>query len=144
VPALDVRRLTGSIVVAILALAAATLVAGVLENDLGIPDASVVYLPAIVVTAIVAGTGGAVASAIVAILLYDYLFTQPYHTLAINNPDEWLSLALLLFVAIVVGQLAALQRSRAELASARERQARALFQVSRALATRESTPAALP
>jgi two-component system sensor histidine kinase KdpD len=144
VPRLDLRRLAGSAAVAALSLAAATLLVAALEDNLGIPDASVVYLPAVVVTAIVAGTGGAVVSAIVAIVLYDYLFTQPYHTLLISNPDEWVSLGLLLFVAIVVGQLAALQRSRAELASARERQARALFQVSRALATRESTPAALP
>ena len=143
-PTLDLRRIVLSIAVAAASLVVATFVVGALEANVGIPDASVVYLPAVVVTAIVAGTAGAVASAIVAILLYDYLFTAPLHTLAINNPDEWLSLALLLFVAIVVGQLAALQRSRAELASARERQARALFQVSRALATRTSTPAILP
>jgi two-component system, OmpR family, sensor histidine kinase KdpD len=144
VPRLDLRRFAGSAAVAALSLAAATVLVAALEDNLPIPDASVVYLPAVVVTAIVAGTGGAVVSAIVAIVLYDYLFTQPYHTLLISNPDEWVSLALLLFVAIVVGQLAALQRSRAELATARERQARALFQVSRALATRESTPVALP
>jgi two-component system sensor histidine kinase KdpD len=144
VPSIDGLRLARSLAVALFSLAAATVVVGALESSLGIPDASVVYLPAVVVTAIVAGTAGAVASALVAILLYDFLFTQPLHTLAINDPDEWVSLALVLFVAIVVGQLAALQRSRAELASARERQARALFQVSRALATRESTPLALP
>ncbi len=143
-PSIDGPRLIRSLGVALVSLAAATFVVAALENSVGIPDASVVYLPAVVATAIVAGTGGAVASALVAILLYDFLFTQPLHTLAINDPDEWVSLALLLFVAIVVGQLAALQRSRAELASARERQARALFQVSRALATRESTPLALP
>ena len=50
----------------------------------------------------------------------------------------WLSVVLLLFVGVVVGQLAALQRSRAETATQREREARALFAVSRALATRES------
>lgn len=143
-PRLEPRRILLSLAVAAASLVVATLVVGALETNTGIPDASVVYLPAVVATAIVAGTAGAIASAIVAILLYDYLFTAPIHTLAINNPEEWLSLALLLFVAIVVGQLAALQRSRADLASARERQARALFQVSRALATRTSTPAVLP
>jgi two-component system, OmpR family, sensor histidine kinase KdpD len=142
--AIDVRRVGISVAVASLSLVVATVAVAILETNLAIPDASVVYLPAVVITAIVAGTAGAIASALVSILLYDYLFTAPLHTLTINNPVEWVSLALLLFVAIVVGQLAALQRSRAELASARERQARALFQVSRALATRESTPAALP
>ena len=50
---------------------------------------------------------------------------------------------LLLFVGIVVGQLAAAQRSRAEVARAREREATALFKLSRALATRDSMPAIL-
>jgi two-component system sensor histidine kinase KdpD len=50
---------------------------------------------------------------------------------------------LLLFVAVVVGQLAAMQRDRAQLAVRREREARALFAVSRALATRESIDLAL-
>ena len=55
-----------------------------------------------------------------------------------------LSVVLLLFVGIVVGELAALQRSRAEVAQRREREAWALFRVSRALATRDSTKAVLP
>ena len=138
------RHLLLSLATAGVSLGLATVATGLLERSLGIPDASVIYIPAVVVTAIVAGTAGAVASAVVAIALYDFLYTAPLHTLAIDDPDEWLSLGLLLFVAIVVGQLAALQRSRAELATARERQARALFQVSRALATRTSTGAVLP
>jgi two-component system, OmpR family, sensor histidine kinase KdpD len=143
-PPIDLRRLGGSLAVAAASIVVATIVAGLLEEGLGIPDASVVYIPAVVATAIVTGTVGAVVSGIVSILIYDFLYTQPLHTLAIDDPDEWLSLALLLFVAIVVGELAALQRSRAELASSRERQARALFQVSRVLATRQSTPSVLP
>jgi two-component system sensor histidine kinase KdpD len=143
-PRIDARRLVTAVGIPIASLAVATGGVAILERDLGIPDASVVYLPAVVITAILAGTAGAVVSAGVAILLYDFLFTQPFHTLAIDDPDEWISLALLLFVAIVVGELAALQRSRTQLATDRERQARALFQVSHALATRTSTPAVLP
>jgi two-component system sensor histidine kinase KdpD len=72
------------------------------------------------------------------------LFVDPRYTFSVARPGELVNLLLLLFVGIVVGQLAALQRARAEQAVAREREARALFQVSRALATRESTPAVLP
>ena len=50
---------------------------------------------------------------------------------------------LLLFVGIVVGELAALQHQRADAATAREAEARALFRVSRSLATRESMAEAL-
>ena len=69
---------------------------------------------------------------------------SPTTRFTIRDPGEWLSVILLLFVGIVVGQLAALQRSRTGEALAREREARALFQVSRALATRESTAEVLP
>ncbi|HET7181188.1 MAG TPA: ATP-binding protein [Candidatus Limnocylindrales bacterium] len=136
----DVARL---LVVATPTLAVASLLVWVLEDRLGIPDASPVYLLAVVVTALISGTAGALITAIVGILLYDYLFTHPFATLIISDPGEWLSLVLLLFVGLVVGQLTALERARALTAEAREREARELFLVSRALATRASTTAVL-
>jgi two-component system sensor histidine kinase KdpD len=53
----------------------------------------------------------------------------------VADPAEWLTLLLLLVVGIVVGELAGRQRERADAALAREREAHALFAVSRALAT---------
>jgi two-component system sensor histidine kinase KdpD len=143
-PTLDPRSLRRLIIVAVPSLAGATALVWLLEDGLRIPNASAVYLVAVVATALLSGTLGALASAIAGILLYDYLFTQPLHTLVINDPDEWLSLVLLLFVGLVVGQLAAVQRSRTEVAETAEREARELFRVSRVLATRRSTPAVLP
>jgi two-component system sensor histidine kinase KdpD len=136
-------RLVRAAAVAAASLVVATLLAGALETGLGLADASVVYIPAVVVTALVAGTTGAVAAALAAIVSYDYLFTQPLHTLEIQDPQEWISLALLLFVAIVVGELAALQRTRTALARSRELAARALFRVSQALGARSSLEAAM-
>src|SRR3954469_21268148 len=143
-PPLEPRTLGRLVAVAVPSLAAATGIVWLLEDQLGVPNASAVYLLAVVATAIGSGTVGAIASAIAGIVLYDFLFTQPLHTLVISDPDEWLNLVLLLFVALVVGQLTALQRARAEVAKAREREAVELFRVSRALATRRSTPAVLP
>lgn len=131
------------LLVAIPALAAASALVWLLEEQFGIPDASPVYLLAVVITALVSGTIGALAAAVIGILLYDYLFTHPFATLEISDPGEWLSLVLLLFVGLVVGQLTALERSRTLTAEAREREARELFLVSRALATRSSTTAVL-
>jgi two-component system sensor histidine kinase KdpD len=125
-------------------VACATLAVAVAEGYLAVPNASSIYLVAVVATAIAAGTIGAVITAITSMLVYNFLFTDPRHTLTVADPGEWLSLLLLLFVGVTVGQLAALQRRRAEVALAREREARALFQVTRALATRESTAAVLP
>jgi two-component system, OmpR family, sensor histidine kinase KdpD len=139
----ELRRLVRPTAVVVGSLVAATIAVGLLRATLNVPNASIVYLAAVVVTAIVAGTPGAIATTIASFLLYDFFFTVPYYTLAIKDPAEWLSVILLLFVGIVVGQLAALERSRAEVARAREHEARALFQISRALATRESTQAVL-
>jgi len=126
------------------ALAGATAVVWLLEARLGVLNASPVYLVAVVVTALVGGTVGGLAAAVAAILVYDFLFVHPIHTLAISDPGEWLNLILLLFVGLVVGQLTALERSRTLQAEAREREARDLFLVSRALATRTSTNGVLP
>ena len=132
------------VAVALPSLAGATVIVWYLQDVLGVPNPSAVYLIAVVATAIVSGTLGAVATAVASFILYNFLFTEPRFTLSMHEPGVWLSVVLLLFVGIVVGQLAALQRSRAELARAREREARALFAVSRGLATRESIEAVLP
>jgi two-component system sensor histidine kinase KdpD len=84
-----------------------------------------------------------VLTSVASFLLYDYLFVIPYHTLTVEDPQEWLSLVLLLFVGIVVGQLAAMQRARARVAQEREHEARALSVVSRSLVTRDSTQGGL-
>lgn len=120
-------------------LVATTLLIAVLEARLGVPNASAVYLIAVVGAAVAFGTVPAMLAAVVAFLLYDFLFTEPVSTFTVANPGEWLNLLLLLLVGIVVGQLGATERNRAELAELRVREARALFQVSRSLATREET-----
>jgi two-component system sensor histidine kinase KdpD len=137
-------QLVRLLAVAVPSLAAATIMVALVESVLGIPNAAFVYLMAVVASAIVSGRLGAVVTAVASFLLYDFFFTEPRFTLTIKQPEEWLSLVLLLFVGIVVGELAAMERSRAEVARAREREARALFRLSRDLATRTSTADVLP
>jgi two-component system sensor histidine kinase KdpD len=138
------RRLGLFLTVAVPSLAGATLLVWLLQDALGVPNPSAVYLVAVVATAIVSGTAGAIATAVAAFVLYNFFFTEPRYTLSMHEPGVWLSVVLLLFVGVVVGQLTALQRSRAELARRREREARALFGVSHGLAMRESIDAVLP
>ena len=125
------------------ALAGATLAVAVLEDAVGVANASPVYLVAVVLVALLAGTAGAVLTAVGAAILYNFWFTDPRYTLQVTDPGVLLSVLVLLFVGIVVGRLAAVQRERAETAAAREREARALFAVSRSLATRATMDEAL-
>lgn len=137
----QVARLAG---IAVPSLGVATIAVAILQDGLGVSGSSMVYLVAVVVTALLTGTVGAIGAAIAAFLLYDFLFTAPRYTLTVAESSEWLGVVLLLFVGVVVGQLAARQRARREQAEAREREALAQFRLSRALATRISTPAVLP
>ena len=137
------RHLARLLVATISLLAVATAAVAALEHPVGVANASSVYLVAVVLCALLVGTDGAVVTAVGSAGLYNFLFTEPRYTFAIHDPGVLLSVVLLLFVGIVVGQLAAMQRQRAETARASEREARALFGVSRSLATRDSTTEAL-
>jgi two-component system sensor histidine kinase KdpD len=140
----SVRRVAGAVAVMLAALALTTLAVGVLEDRLRIPDASATYLLAVVSIAVAFGTPAAVATAIASFLLYDFLFVAPTGALIVANAEELLNLLLLLALGVVVGQLAGMQRDRAETAVLRERQARTQYQVGREIATASSARAALP
>jgi two-component system sensor histidine kinase KdpD len=143
VPRLERGALLRFLAVAVPSLAAATVAVSVLQDRLGVPNPSALYLLAVVAVAVACGTRAAAVASLGAFLLYNWFFVEPRYTLTVANLGELLNLFLLLFASFVVGQLAARQRARAEDAIAREREARALFAVSRELATRGSTPAVL-
>jgi two-component system sensor histidine kinase KdpD len=139
----SVRKLAGMVAVMASALAVTTLAVGALEGALRIPDASATYLLAVVSIAVAFGTSAAVAAAIASFLLYDFLFVAPTGALIVANAEELLNLLLLLAIGVVVGQLAGMQRARAETALLRERQARTQYRVGRELVTATNARAAL-
>ena len=132
------------LIVVVPALIVATLVVWYLQDDLGVPNPSAVYLVAVVLAALVGGTSGAILAAVGSFVIYDYLFTAPRQTFTIADPGVWVSVVLLLFVGVVVGQLVALERARRAVAQLHEREAQAMFRLSHALATRDATPLVLP
>ncbi len=136
------RWVTTAIVVAGL-LVVSTAAVAALEGPLGLPDASSAYLPAIVVVAALLGTLPAVATSVIALLVYDFLFLAPTFTLSIAAPAEWLSLLMFLLIAIVVGRLTGLLADREREATQRAREARVLFAVSLDLATAPTVTTAI-
>ena len=123
------------VVEVIAALAATTAVVWILEDGLGFEHASALYLLGVAVIAIRQGTTAALLTALGAFVIYNLLFVEPRFTLAVSRPEELITLFLLLFVGIVIGRLGGAQRERERLAAQREREARALFAISRELAT---------
>ena len=136
------RSARGSLPVVVLSLASiaiGTAVIAVIEETTEIPDASAVYLVAVVIVGSVGGTIPALGTAIGAFLVYDLLFTEPRFSLAVSDTNELLNLVLVLIVAIAVGRLAALGRERQAEAEQRATEATGLFAVSRLLATADRT-----
>ena len=126
------------------ALAGATAIVALLQDVLGVPNPAAVYILAVAAAALVGGRVAVLLAALASFLLYDFFFVTPRLELTVAAPGEWLNLVLLLAVGLLVGQMAALLRIREETAVAREHEARALFSVSRELATRPSTVEVLP
>jgi two-component system sensor histidine kinase KdpD len=128
-----------------LSLALATIGVAILEGPaVGIADASPLYLVSVVVAGVILGTPAALVTAVAAFVAYDVLFTEPRLNVVVADPREWLDLLLLLFVALVIGQLAARETERAREATGRARESEALFGISRTLATTTSLADAAP
>lgn len=120
---------------AVAAFAVATLLVAAAEVGLAVDNGSPIYLLAVAFVAVRRGTKAAVGVAIASFLGYNLLFVPPRFTLTVEHADELVTLILLLFIGVLIGRLAGQQREREQLAGRREREARALFAVTRELAT---------
>jgi two-component system, OmpR family, sensor histidine kinase KdpD len=130
------RDLAVGLAVTAATLGAATVVVAILESPaVGLADASPVYLVPVVIAGLRSGLWAALGTAIAAFLVYDVVFTEPRFSLVVADPRELLDLLLFLFVAIVVGRLAALGSERAQEAARRAAESTSLFAISRLLAT---------
>lgn len=94
-----------------------------------IPNISLLYVLSVMVLASTRGRFAAIINAVVAFLAFDYFLVPPFYTLTIAKFSEWLALVIFLITAMITGQLASALRARAEQASQREREARALYQL---------------
>jgi len=138
------RPPVAGLAVATVSVALATALAAVVHGQLGVPDAAIVYLLAVVAIGMGYGSWMAVATSVASFLLYDFFFVQPLYTFSIAAPEEWLDLLLFLVVAIAIGRLSALQLQRRREAELRSSEARAMFAMSRDIATAATALEAAP
>lgn len=117
-------------------LAVTTVAIAIVESEAaGQLEGSPLYLVTVVIVATRYRTGVGVVTALAAFLVYNLLFTEPRLTFAVADPREWLNLLLFLFVAIAIGRLAGTSAKRADEAEARAREATALYEMARTLAS---------
>jgi two-component system sensor histidine kinase KdpD len=73
----------------------------------------VLYVFAVLPVAVVWGLAYALPVSVLSMLVFNFLFLPPLHTLALRDSENWVALAVYLVTAVVVSQLATLSRRRA-------------------------------
>jgi len=118
-------------------VALTTLVSVGLRRALGLPDLEVLYLLAIMVTAIRYGRWPALAAAALAVAAYDFFLVPPHYTFAVADGRYVLTFAMMFAVGWVLSALAVRIKNQERDAIAREKRTRALFALTRDLASAE-------
>ena len=86
------------------ALALTGVVTGVVAAVRAIADvgnASMLYLLAVLVSAVAFGAGPAIAASLASFLAFNFFFIEPHHTLTVADDYQWVALALLLVTGLV-------------------------------------------
>jgi two-component system sensor histidine kinase KdpD len=99
----------------------------------------VLYVLAVVAVASLWGIVYAIPVSIASMLAFNWFFLEPVHTFHLRDSENWLVLAVYLFTAVVVSELAALARRRAAEAEQRGREAALLAEIAGGLLRRGVT-----
>jgi two-component system sensor histidine kinase KdpD len=127
------RKLAVPLLGSAVALGAATLLVYALQPIAPTLSLGVVYTPAVLATSILWGLGFAMATAVAAMVAFNFLFLPPVHTLTLADGRNWTALAVYVVTAVVASELAARARRRAAEAEQREREAALLSDAAAAL-----------
>ena len=101
-------------------------------HRLGWSQASVIMVLLVSVVYIGArfGSGASITASLVATLLFNFLFTEPYYTLNIRDPQNIITFLAFLVISLTLRTLASRLRRQADIAHHRENQTQVLFQLS--------------
>jgi two-component system sensor histidine kinase KdpD len=120
-------------VVALVTTSLATLVIAIVDHYVSIPNLSLLYVLAILGTAISFGTWPSLAAATLAALEYDFFLLPPAFTLTILQLQDVLAFTVFVIVAMLTSQLAARARAQAEAARRRAAESTTLYELGQAL-----------
>jgi two-component system sensor histidine kinase KdpD len=119
----------------IAAVAATTVISLVFRALAPVPDIEVLYLLAVMLTAIRFGRGPSVTAAAASVAAYDFFFVEPFLTFAVEDARYVLTFLMMFGVGLVVGELTTRLRRQERDALAREQRTAALYALSRDLGT---------
>src|SRR3981081_3273321 len=115
------RELRGS-ALALVLVAATTLVAYMLIQYLEVRRGSVIYLLPVLLAGWHLGLIPALVAAVAGVLWSGYFFFSPYYSFYLARPNEILNLLLFMVVAVVTSHLANSMKQQTEIARKREKE----------------------
>ncbi|MGZ9222712.1 MAG: DUF4118 domain-containing protein, partial [Anaerolineales bacterium] len=120
-------------ILAILLIAFITAIFFALRDVLDTTLIALLYLMPLGMITALWGFGPGITSALITFLTLNYFFIPPYYTLTVHRPADVVILVVFLVVAIVISQLVGRARAGLAAATAREREATQLYELSTAL-----------
>jgi len=121
-------------VLAILTIAVTTVLLNFLRDVLDTPLIALLFLLPVGLSTAYWGLGPGILAALCAFLTFNYFFIQPYYTFRVHQTGDLLVLTVFFVVAAVISQLVGQARSGLAAATAREREATQLYELSTSLA----------
>jgi two-component system sensor histidine kinase KdpD len=119
--------------ISLLLVAAAVPVAFALHQFLNVANVALVFLTAILVSAMRFGRGPSLLASLVAVLAYNFFFLPPIYTFTIADPENVVALFFFAVVALIASGLATRVRGQAVAARQRAKTTDDLYQFSRKL-----------
>src|SRR5258705_10793417 len=129
-----VRRELRGVAIALVLVAATTVVALALTHYLDVRRGSVIYLLPVLLAGWHLGLIPALVAAVAGVLWSGYFFFSPYYSFYLARPNEILNLLLFMVVAVVTSHLANSMKQQTEIARKREKETSDLYAFSRRLA----------
>ena len=114
-------------------VAVATYLGVTIERFVDLPNVSLLYLLAVLISAVYAGYVAAILAAILSAFAYNFFFIPPVYTFTIASPHEVFGLLILVVAALIAGGLTSRLSEQATTASSRAASTQALYNFSRKL-----------
>ena len=111
----------------------AATVLGKIFTGLGFPETNIVVMYLLAVLLVARFTSGyqyGILSAVVSLLCYNYFFTEPYHTLAVNDPGYLITFSIMLTTSILTSALTTKEKLLTEEANERGKESQILYMLS--------------
>jgi two-component system sensor histidine kinase KdpD len=88
-----------------LVVGAVTLLLTPLRDFLGVQVIALIYLLPVILSTFRWGLTSGILAGLMSFLAFNYFFLPPYHTLAVHQTQDLITLGVFLFVAVIISQL---------------------------------------